>query len=131
MSDAQRRGGEIDALTDDRLADDQRNGAGLVDPDETTMERPAAFDDPVPAGGRPGVVGGPQDRDVEAHVMRRLSHDTALEFDSLTVRRLEDGVLVEGVVRGVDGRPEADDLTELVRQLAEVDRVENRLLIRS
>lgn len=103
----------------------------LIDLDETTLERPSAFDDPVPGLVGPGVVAGPDGgSDVEARVMQQLSRDTALEFDSLTVRRVQGGLLVEGVVRGVEERPESEDLSELVRQIADVGRVDNRLLIR-
>ena len=93
---------------------------------------PTSFDDPVPDGAESDFYKNrsPELHDVEGRVMQQLYSDTALEFDALTVRRLSEGVLVEGVVRGIDDRPEIEDLSELIRQIAEVSYVENRLLIR-
>ena len=93
---------------------------------------PTSLDDPVPGRAQSSFYRSESDafHDVEGRVMRQLNRDTALEFDALTVRRIEEGVLVEGVVRGKDGKPEIEDLSELIRQIADIDRVENRLLVR-
>ena len=112
------------------------DSADWIDLDETTRDGPkpigpAGFDDLVPSGSAYpcGGAAGFQ-HDVEARVLRQLTQDTALEFDSLTVRRLTNGLLVEGTVRGTDGQPESEDLSELVRQIADVSYVENRLIVR-
>lgn len=118
---AHRESSEFEALTDEQLASlvSGTQVERLVDLDETTMD---------PAGGRSDVA-SPRDTDVEARLIRDLSNDTALEFDALTVTRVVDGVVVEGIVRGVDGRPEEMDLTELMRQISGLDNVRNRLVV--
>lgn len=68
-------------------------------------------------------------RDLEARVVRQLTRDTALEFDALSVSFESDALCVNGVVRGIDSVPEAEDLSELIRQISDVDRVLNRLVI--
>ena len=111
---ARRQSAEFEVLGDDELAA-LRFGA-IDDLDETTMDRPRTTVEP-------------DDSDLEGRVLRGLSSDTALEFDALTVRRVVDGVVVEGVVRGVDGRPDESDLSELIREISGLDGVDNRLVV--
>lgn len=66
---------------------------------------------------------------VERHVCRLLTSQPGLSFSGLVVRRLgNDSVCLSGVVESND---ESTDLDRLVKQIAGVDEVVNRLLVRS
>lgn len=91
-----------------------------------------AFDDPVPSdsvilGDTVLTPGSARPHSVERQVQRKLLSQTHLQFSSLVVRRLPDGVCIEGVLDSTDGA----DVSSLALQVAGVQRVVNRLLIRS
>ncbi len=62
----------------------------------------------------------------EQDVRNQLMSEPHLHFTSLVVRRIEDGVMLEGVLE-TDGAP---DVGNLVRRISGVDRVLNRLVVR-
>lgn len=87
-----------------------------------------ALDDPVPAGSCTAAVApepGPP-HDVEAEVQRVLLGTPELEFTSLVVRRVPQGVCLEGVVHG---KRQTDDVADLARTVKGVDVVINHLLV--
>ncbi len=91
---------------------------------------PMAMDDPVPAGSstsieRPDCV-QPDPHAIEREVRKRLASAEGIRFMELVVRRLPNGVCLEGVVH-TDG--ECPDVAKVVREIAKVDQVINRLLV--
>lgn len=64
---------------------------------------------------------------VERDVTRRLLANPGLRFSSLVVRRIADGVCLEGVLEVDDDRP---DVCSVVRQVAGVQNVLNHLVLR-
>ena len=64
---------------------------------------------------------------IEEAVLRRLREQPDLRFSSLVIRRIKDGVCVEGVLETDDTCP---DLCSLAREVAGVEQVLNRLIIR-
>ncbi|HEX6986794.1 MAG TPA: BON domain-containing protein [Planctomycetaceae bacterium] len=84
---------------------------------------PAAADhrfDPTEIDGSP--------HGVERQVRRVLTSHPGLSVSNLVVRRVRDGVCLTGVVESMDDQT---DLCGLVRQVAGVSQVMNRLLVRS
>lgn len=63
---------------------------------------------------------------LEQDVRNRLMEEPNLHFTSLVVRRLQDGLYLEGVVETDD---ETDDVALLVRHLCGVSNVRNNLVI--
>lgn len=92
----------------------------------------AALDDPVPADSTVAVVEPEYCRapphQIEAEVRRTLLGEPDLRFASLVVRRVPDGVCLEGVLESGEDAPDVDDLA---RQVRGVERVINHLLVRS
>lgn len=91
---------------------------------------PVAMDDPVPSGSSVAIV-APDRVDVQPHaietaVRRKLSCQEGVHFLELVVRRVSDGVCLEGVMQSEVGCP---DIAEVVRGIAGVERVINHLLI--
>ena len=91
-----------------------------------------ALDDPVPADSVVAVVAPDFCRSpphqVESEVRRTLLAVPELSFASLVVRRVPDGVCLEGVLEtGAD----APDVCRLARTVLGVERVINHLLVRS
>ncbi len=64
---------------------------------------------------------------LERDLRHRLMSEPSFNFQSLVVRRIENGVCLEGVLELVD---EQTDVVELVRQAAGVQRVLNCLVVR-
>jgi hypothetical protein len=91
-----------------------------------------ALDDPVPADSAVAVVAPDFCRapphHVESEVRRTLLSEPELSFTSLVVRRVPDGVCLEGVLETGDDAP---DVCRLARQVLGVERVINHLLVRS
>lgn len=91
-----------------------------------------ALDDPVPADSAVAVVEPEYCRapphQVEADVRRTLLGERDLRFTSLVVRRVPDGVCLEGLLESGEDAPDVDDLA---RQVRGVERVINHLLVRS
>ncbi len=65
--------------------------------------------------------------DVELGVRRQLLAQPRLQFNSLVVRRIDDGVCLEGIVETDADR---DDVDRLAVTVAGVNRVLNRLVLR-
>jgi hypothetical protein len=63
---------------------------------------------------------------LEHEVRSRLMSEPQLQFTSLVVRRLPDGLCLEGVVE-TSGDP--DDVAELIRQICDVPNIANRLVV--
>ncbi|MEX0703655.1 MAG: BON domain-containing protein [Planctomycetales bacterium] len=63
--------------------------------------------------------------DLEHAVRRELLSQPGLRFSSLVVRRLPNGVCLEGVLEAEDDSP---DIRSLVRRVAGVDQVLNHLV---
>lgn len=63
----------------------------------------------------------------EQNVRHQLMLDERLNFSSLVVRRIENGVMLEGVLETED---DSTDVANLVRRIAGVDRVLNCLVVR-
>lgn len=89
-----------------------------------------ALDDPVPSGSWIAVVEPEhcvdQPHDVEAEVQRVLLGTPDLDFTSLVVRRVPQGVCLEGVVHST--RP-SKDVADLARTVKGVEVVINHLLM--
>ena len=64
---------------------------------------------------------------VERAIQRELLGQPGLKFSSLVIRRVRDGVCLEGVVEANDESP---DVCRLVRMAAGVDQVLNHLVVR-
>lgn len=89
-------------------------------------DSPIAFDDPVPADS--GVirdVAPNRAHSVERQVQRKLLAHPSLRFSSLVVRRMPDGICLEGVLTANPGA----DVCSLARQVEGVNRVLNHLLV--
>ncbi|MBX3436829.1 MAG: hypothetical protein KF861_05000 [Planctomycetaceae bacterium] len=91
---------------------------------------PCAWDDPVPPGSSVDVI-APHRVDVhpyavETAVRKKLTAQDGVHFLELVVRRVPDGVCLEGVMQTDN---ECLDIADLVRQCAGIDRVINHLLI--
>lgn len=65
--------------------------------------------------------------DVEGRVRQKLNSQPAITFSSLVIRPVQDGICLEGVLETNDELP---DLERLVRSVANVGRVLNRLTVR-
>jgi len=63
----------------------------------------------------------------ELQVRRHLLGQTDLSFSSLVVRRMSNGVCLQGVVESRDDEP---DFNRLVREVAAVDNVISQLVVR-
>lgn len=66
--------------------------------------------------------------EVEQAIWRELHSTPGLHFSSLTVRRVSQGVCLQGVVE-VDGDATCPDICKLVKRVAQVDTVVNLLLV--
>ena len=90
-----------------------------------------AFDDPVPAGSAVAVVEPgcckSQPHGIEKEVQRTIARQPGIQILSLTVRRLEDGVCLDGTLE--TDRP-CPDFVDLLRQIAGIKKVVNRLRVR-
>lgn len=64
---------------------------------------------------------------LERAVRRRLISEPGFEFSSLVVRRLNDGVVLEGVL---EADADLDDIDRLAGAVEGVNRVLNRLVIK-
>lgn len=64
---------------------------------------------------------------LEQDVRNRLMSESNLNFTSLVVRRIDDGVCLEGVLETDD---DSTDIEHLVRRVAGVQRVINCVLVR-
>ena len=91
---------------------------------------PMAMDDPVPAGSSISIVrpmtDEPDPHAIEREVRKRLASADGIRFMELVVRRLPNGVCLDGVVH-TDG--ECPDIAGVVRQIVKVDQVINHLLV--
>jgi hypothetical protein len=66
--------------------------------------------------------------DVERQVQRVLTSHPGLTVSNLVVRRLRDGVCLTGVIESIESDT---DVCGLVREVAGVNEVVNRMLVRS
>lgn len=90
---------------------------------------PLGFDDPVPSDSTvmiepPAISRSPHS--LERQVQRKLLAQPQLQFSSLVVRRMPDGVCLEGVLESTDG----SDLCTLARQVEGVIRVLDHVMVR-
>ncbi len=104
-----------------------------------TTSRTGAKDRPTPEGAVTGVAvaapaptesvsdGWSRPHRMAFAVQSRLRREPGLDFESLVVRELPNGVCLEGVVF-VDEKPH--DIESVVKLVAGVDRVLNRLVVR-
>lgn len=88
-----------------------------------------SFDDPVPSDTAlfcdTAVLPAIKPHSIERQVQKTLLSQPNLKFTSLVVRRMRDGVCIEGIVEDA-----ADsDVCSLARQVAGVNRVVNHLLV--
>lgn len=97
---------------------------------ESLTSQPVALDDPVPSDSQLAVFepqfGRTPPHQIEGEVRRALISQPGLHFKSLVVRRLSNGVCLEGVLEAGDAAP---DVNELAREVAGVECVINRLLV--
>lgn len=63
----------------------------------------------------------------ELHVRRHLMKQSGLSFSSLVVRRMENGLCLQGVVESCDDEPDFD---HLVREVAAVENVVSQVVVR-
>jgi hypothetical protein len=92
--------------------------------------QPVALDDPVPSDSTLAVI-QPQfcqapPHQIESEVRRALIARPELNFKWLVVRRLSNGVLLEGVLEADVSAPDVD---QLAREVAGVECVVNRLMV--
>jgi len=91
---------------------------------------PVSFDDPVPSGSALAVVEPccveQQPHAIETAVRNKLAGQKAIRVLKLAVHRVQDGVCLEGVMETDEDR---QDVTEIVREIAGVDKVIDHLLI--
>ncbi len=87
-----------------------------------------AMDDPVPAQSAIGVCGDvPCDgHNLETKIQRWLLQHPGLKFSALVVRRVPDGVCIEGLLESDEGSP---DLDVMLGPLPGVDRIVNLLQV--
>ena len=64
---------------------------------------------------------------IEQEVQRKLLSDPGLHFSSLVVRRIPEGVCLEGVLETVENCP---NVSQLIRTVEGVNQVLNHLVIR-
>lgn len=95
-------------------------------PDATPIG-PVAFDDPVPFGSETELIDRPlaTPHRIERDLQRELRASDAAHFETLTVRRLPDGVCVQGTAEGPYDR---EAVAELVRKIAHVERVVDQVV---
>jgi hypothetical protein len=91
---------------------------------------PVAIDDPVPSGS---AVFQPDWSEIQPHaleraVRRQLNSFPDVRFLELVVRRVPNGICLEGVMETCGKAP---DVAALVREIARVDNVLNHLIVRS
>jgi hypothetical protein len=67
--------------------------------------------------------------EIEQAVWRELQNAPHIHFSSLTVRRVRDGVCLQGVMEFEDDQANRD-VCDLVRRVAHVQNVVNQLLVR-
>ena len=67
--------------------------------------------------------------EIEQLIWRELHSLPGVHFFSLTVRRVRNGVCLQGVMEA-DDTAEPLELCELVRQIAQIETVVNQLLVR-
>ncbi len=67
--------------------------------------------------------------EIEHSIWRELQSVPGVHFSSLTVRRVRDGVCLQGIMEAVDN-DSAPDICGLVRQIAQIENVVNQLLVR-
>ncbi|MBI3863559.1 MAG: hypothetical protein HY290_16840 [Planctomycetia bacterium] len=72
------------------------------------------------------ALGGPSPHQVEQDVRRILLSQPSLHFASLVVRRIADGVCLQGVLEADEGSP---DVSSIAQKVAGVNCVLNHLLI--
>ena len=65
--------------------------------------------------------------ELERVVQQELTSQPAVKFSSLVIRRIDGGICLEGVLETNDELP---DVERLVRNVADVDRILNRLVVR-
>jgi len=63
---------------------------------------------------------------VEHDVCRHLRSEPSLKFSSLVVRRVPNGLCLQGVLEAEEGSP---DVSSLVRKVANVEKVINQLVM--
>jgi osmotically-inducible protein OsmY len=66
---------------------------------------------------------------LEQDIRHQLMYESNLNFTSLVVRRLQDGVLLEGVLE-LDAEDDSTDIVDMVRRASGVQRVLNSVVIR-
>ncbi|MFO1096170.1 MAG: BON domain-containing protein [Planctomycetaceae bacterium] len=90
-----------------------------------------ALDDPVPSDSTVAVIEpqflGDTPHRIESAVRRVLLAHPDLHFKVLVVRRVQNGVYLEGVLDADEGAP---DVSDLASQIPGVECVINRLLVR-
>jgi len=90
-----------------------------------------ALDDPVPSDSTIAVIEprfcGETPHRIESEVRRALLGHPDLHFKVLVVRRVQNGVYLEGVL---DAEVSAPDVSDLASQVPGVECVINRLLVR-
>lgn len=87
--------------------------------------------DRVPAGvsveAREGGAAIDRPHWIERQVQHRLLSHPQLHFSSLVIRRIRNGVCLDGILEADD---EAPDVTCLAQEVSGVDEVRNRLVVR-
>lgn len=90
-------------------------------------ETPCGWDDPVPSVASADVLAPtPLSHDVECAVRRQLVETSGLRFSSLVIRRVHDGVCLQGVLEVDDDAP---DLSRLARQVEGVNCVIDQVVV--
>ena len=97
---------------------------------QSAARSPIAIDDPVPSGSSLAVVEPccveRQPHAIETAVRNKLTCQKAMRVLKLAVHRVPGGVCLEGVMETDE---DCQDVNEIVREIAGVEKVINHLLI--
>jgi hypothetical protein len=87
------------------------------------------WDDPVPSTVSAATLAPAPavSHEIECEVQRRLLDEPGFRFSSLVIRRVNDGVCIQGVL---ETERDAPDLTRLARQVNGVKRVIDQVVVR-
>jgi hypothetical protein len=88
------------------------------------------WDDPVPSVSVSSTISPAPavSHEIEYEVQRRLLDEPGLRFSSLVIRRVNDGVCIQGVL---ETETDAPDLSRLARQVNGVKRVIDQVVVRN
>jgi len=105
------------------------SAAEMLLSDNDFAESPRDWDDFIPVGDYCPLDYSECSRshDFERDIQRKLLETPGLHFSSLVIRRLENGVCVQGVLESADAHP---DIGRLIREISGVTNVLDQVVVR-